>query len=158
MSIVPLSTESTAIQHSVGAGNNLSGDQPNNGAPAFDQARHVLVHPEEAAGGGGYFRPEDSLEVGDNHAYCTHVQIFSQAAFTWTLNVTSGFGDGTGLDGDDPVHDQTIATGSVSSHVRVNIELLPGQAIRVSTAGASTPVYAIAHFAETSGDHGRLIS
>jgi len=156
MSVVPLSTEAVGVQHSVSAGNNIAGDQPDNGDAVFDLARQVLVHPEEAGGGGGYFRPADSLLMGDNHAFVTRVHVLSTAGFNWTINVTSGFGDGVGLDGDAPLFDATLASGSDSASVLVNLELLPGQAIRVTTSGATTAVFAIVHFSETSGDHGRM--
>ena len=158
MSVIPLSTEATGIQHSVPAASNLTGVRAANGDAAFSTARHVIVHPVETGNGGGVFLPADDLAATSNHAYCTHLQLFSSAGFGWTAYVTSGLGDGTLATIDDPAHDQVIATGSNNAHVRTNVELLRGQAIRVVTTGGSAVIYAICHFSETSGDSGRLIS
>lgn len=158
MSIVPLSTEALGIQHSAPAGSDLTGIRAANGPAVFSSERQVLVHPEEAGDGGGLFLPSDDVAPTNNHAYCTHIQLFSSAAFAWTIYVTSGLGDGSATTLDNPNKDQAIATGSDNSHVRTNVELLPGQAIRIVTTTATADVYAIVHFSETSGDSGRLIS
>lgn len=161
MAQIPLADEAVGIQHSVPAGHNIPGDLPDVGTlgePTWNKDRQVLIHVEPVgAGGGGFFLPSEDLLLASNHAFCTHVQIFSSAGFSWTVNVTSGLGDGTGLDGDNPDKDQGIASGTDNAHVPVMRELLPGQGVRVSTSGATGRVFAIAHFANVVGQGGRLI-
>lgn len=159
--IVPLSSESIGIQHQVPAGNNFTGIRPS--TSELDDTtvlpkRNVVVVPTLAGDGGGLFLPSDYLKMDQRQAYVTHVILMSSATFGWSINVTSGLGDGSATTVDDPVLDMELFTGNDSVHQRMNIELLQTQSIRITTTGGAQPIYAIVLMANTAGDGGRLIS
>lgn len=157
MSKIPIGDGAVGVQHSVPASNNFSGELPA-GTPAYVPTREVLAYPVEGGNGGGLFFPVDPLIPGPQHAFCTHVQLFSAAGFSWTVDITSGLKDGDATHVDDPLHDQELENGSGNAHVRVMRELLPGQGVRVVTTGASAIVYAIFHVTITVGSGGRVVA
>lgn len=155
-----LGIENTGIQQTVPAASNFTGILPAKAA-AFDRDRHVMVHPAEASDGGGLFLPSRVTPHGDKHAFCMFLQLMSEASFDFQVFVTSGFGDGTeGTTVDDPIHDAAVTSADSSDgvHLRLNVELLPGQGIRVITENGSEIIHAIAHFCLANGEGGRLIA
>lgn len=156
---VTLCLEAVGVQQSVEATYKFSGVRPLGAATWSAPRNTVITAPPSAADGGGLFVPEDVFSQVNGNVYCTYFQIMSAAAVTWTLYLTSGFGDGDATTKDDPVHDIALANGTAATNVRVMHELLPQQALRLVVTGTPTAaIYAIANFTATTGDYGRIIA
>lgn len=161
MSLINLSVESIGVRHIVTGTNNMTGVLPTNGAPTYDRVRHVLEYPAEATTGAGLFVPTLLFTNIKDHAYCPQILLLAASGvFTYSVAVTSGFGDGDATTIDAPAHDAVIASGSGVTNLllKPNIELLPGQGIRVLMNTASATHTAIVYFCLTMGDGGRMIS
>lgn len=158
---IPLSAANVGLEQAVTGTNNMTGVLPGDATtPSFNSARHVFEHTAETGNGGGLFLPAEDLLVGNQHAFCTQLWFRSTGTFDYTVAVTSGLGDGTaGTTVDDPTNDLTLAsdTGVSGAIVTVNLELLPGQGIRVTTANATSGVSVVAHFCQAHGEGGKLL-
>ena len=166
---VTLCLEAVGVQQSVAATFKFTGVRPlEDGAAAaatWDKDRNtvIIASPADATpdpiDGGGLFFPDDVFSQIAGNVFCTHFQIMSSAAVTWTLYLTSGFGDGDATTKDDPVHDIALANGTAAANVKVMQELLPQQALRLVVTGSPTAaIYAVANFTATTGDYGRIIA
>lgn len=153
---INLGDSSVGVEQTAPIGQAFNGEHPAGALSDMDQSRDVVSWPDAAAGQAGLFSPEKFI-VSRIHAFCTAIQIISGPAVTWKVYVTSGLRDGTAVEYDSPLADQEIAAGTGSTHVRVNIELLPGQNIRVTAAAAAVvPTRVITHLSNVIGAGGRL--
>jgi hypothetical protein len=158
-----IGTNSVGMEHNNTNGNDVTGVLPPAPAPGdqlyvFDSTRAVAAAAELDATGLGLFDPH--AYTSQKNVYCTHVYIGCDTGLAWTIDMTSGFEDGTPTTTvDDPVYDAPLATGTGPGVIRINQELLRKQKIRVTVASSTTNnTRIIAYFALVSGGGGRLIS
>lgn len=157
MTTVRLGANAIGIEHAVDAGSTMTGVVSADTNPNYINDREVIQHAQLAGNGEGLVDPHPYISSGN--PYCTFAQIISTGAVNWSVYVTSGMGDGDATTIDDPSRDQEIATGTGNAHIRMNVELLPGQFIRViSGAAGADPMRVIIHFVATLNCGGRLIS
>jgi len=152
---VQLGAESIGVEHSVAGGNAITGEL-SAGAYTWDIDRGVAVFPELASAGEGLIDLRDFKRNGTT--YCTFVQVICDAGLSWSVSLTSGLGDGSATEVDDPAYDMELASDSGSAVVRINQECLPTQLLRFTAAAGASPTKVIAMICKTNGSGGRLIS
>lgn len=152
---VQLGAESIGIEHSVSGANNITG-VASAGEYTWDTNRGVAAYPQLAGAGEGLI--DVAAFKRNGNAYFTFAQILCSDTANWAVSITSGLRDGTATTVDNPDYDMELASGSGSSVVRINQELLSNQLIRFTVSGGTGGTRVIAMVARTNGSGGRLVS
>jgi len=156
--VIKLQDASLGIEHCVPVGQVMLGHKPVDTDPGYDTVRHVNSFAKPLDGVMGLMDPTPHVNA-HSHAFCTGVQIFQADGLAWGVFLTDGMGGGTDVEVDDPAHDILLASGTDRAYQKLNVELLPGQKIRVVCAVATTfDTRVIAMFANVIGPGGRLIA
>lgn len=152
---------SLALQHSVAVGQAMEGKIPADDDPAFAQSRAIITYEEPADGVMGLFDLASLFTERQTRPFLTGMQIICGSTVTWQLFVTCGDADrGTVDTGEynDPAYDVELASGTGPAYIKPNVELLPGQALRVlADTAAAVPTIATVLLANTIGGGGRLL-
>lgn len=155
MAEVELGAESIGVEHSVTGGNAITGIL-SVGELTWDPERGVASRDELSGAGEGLIDLRTLRRHGN--VYCTFVHVMVDAGVNWAVALTSGLGDGSATEVDDPARDAQLASGTGPSVVRINQECLPTQLLRFTADAGTGPSRVVAMVCKTHGSGGRLIS